>query len=313
MSQARSLSIVVPVYNEAENIQPMYEEIRVTCQALARDWELLFVDDGSADRTAALVRELARRDPHVRLVRLKRNYGQTAAMAAGFDLCRGAIVVSLDGDLQNDPADIPRLLAGLDEGYDVVCGWRRRRQDPFWSRRLPSRIANWLVERLTDVHVHDLGCSLKAYRASVIKDVALYGQLHRFIPVMSWLQGARVGEVEVNHRPRRFGRSKYGLRRAWRVLLDMITVKMLTAFASRPVAWFALLSLPSFVCALIAAAIMASSADRHPHTSLVISSVALLFSMVGTHLLAIGVLSELFVGTAHRRPRDRHVHIEGSP
>ena len=235
MDERPMLSIVVPVYNEEENVRPLFEKIQAVCETIGDTYEVLFVDDGSSDATFAVLSELSKRVPQVVVIRFKENAGQTAAMAAGFEFARGERIVSMDGDLQNDPVDVPKLLEKLDEGYDLVCGWRKERQDKFLTRRVPSIVANWIIGKVTGVPIHDNGCSLKAYRASVIKQVQLYGEMHRFIPAMSTVAGARIAEIVVTHHPRRFGQSKYGLGRVWRVALDIIAFKFIIfVFTPRP-------------------------------------------------------------------------------
>ena len=229
------LSIVVPVYNEEENVRLLFEKIQTICETIGEAYEVLFVDDGSHDETFTVLSELSKQKPQLGVIRFQKNAGQTAAMAAGFECAQGQRIISMDGDLQNDPADIPKLLEKLDEGYDLVCGWRKERQDKFLTRRVPSIVANWIIGKVTGVPIHDNGCSLKAYRASVIKQVPLYGEMHRFIPAMSTVAGARIAEIVVTHHPRRFGKSKYGLGRVWRVMLDIIAFKfIISVFASRP-------------------------------------------------------------------------------
>lgn len=229
------ISIVVPVYNEEENVRLLFEKIQAVCETIGETYEVLFVDDGSHDDTFAVLSELSKQKPELKVIRFEKNAGQTAAMAAGFEFAQGQRIISMDGDLQNDPADIPKLLKKLDEGYDLVCGWRKERQDKFLTRRVPSIVANWIIGKVTGVPIHDNGCSLKAYRASVIKQVPLYGEMHRFIPAMSTVLGARIAEIVVTHHPRRFGESKYGLGRIWRVMLDIIAFKfIISVFASRP-------------------------------------------------------------------------------
>ncbi len=254
-NETPSLSIVVPVYNEEANVRPLFEKIHAVCEEIYVTYEVLFVDDGSQDDTfavlSALHEELCARCQNestgesrpvgaiskrgaLRVIRFEKNAGQTAAMAAGFEYARGEYIVSMDGDLQNDPGDIPRLLRQLDRGYDLVCGWRKDRQDKLWTRRVPSVVANWLIRKVTGISIHDTGCSLKAYRAAMIKQVPLYGEMHRFIPVMSRVVLALSTEVVVTHHPRRFGTSKYGLGRIWRVLLDLIAFSfILTGFTPR--------------------------------------------------------------------------------
>ena len=235
MDEKPILSIVVPVYNEEDNVRPLFEKIQTVCEAIGDAYEVLFVDDGSQDKTFAVLSELSKQEPQLVVIRFQKNAGQTAAMAAGFEFARGQRIISMDGDLQNDPSDIPQLLEKLDEGYDLVCGWRKERQDKFLTRRVPSIVANWIIGKVTGVPIHDNGCSLKAYRAPVIKQVPLYGEMHRFIPAMSTVAGARIAEIVVSHHPRRFGKSKYGLGRVWRVMLDIIAFKfIISVFTSHP-------------------------------------------------------------------------------
>ena len=235
MDEKPILSIVVPVYNEEENVRLLFKKIQTVCETIGDPYEVLFVDDGSHDKTFAVLSELSKQEPQLIVVRFQKNAGQTAAMAAGFEYARGQRIISMDGDLQNDPGDIPKLLQKLDEGYDLVCGWRKERQDKFLTRRVPSIVANWIIGKVTGVPIHDNGCSLKAYRSSIIKQVPLYGEMHRFIPAMSTVVGARIAEIVVTHHPRRFGESKYGLGRVWRVMLDIMAFKfIISVFAQRP-------------------------------------------------------------------------------
>ncbi len=295
------LSVVVPVFDEEESVALLHQRVREAGRSLGRAHEIVFVDDGSQDRTFEILRELAREHDEVKALRLRRNYGQTAAMAAGFEVARGAVVVSMDGDLQNDPADIPRLVATLEQGYDVVCGWRKERQDKLISRRIPSLVANWIIGKVTGVSIHDNGCSLKAYRASVIKSTSLYSELHRFIPAMSTLTGARIAEIVVQHHARRFGRSKYGLGRIWRVFLDIIVVKMITSFSSRHALWFGLLGLP--IVALGAGLLMLRLAPGWTiEEGLLLSTLAFLLFFLGAHVLSMGILAELAMRTGDFRP-----------
>ncbi len=234
----RSLSFVLPVYNEADNIEPLYQALAAVMDKLALPCEAILVNDGSTDNTAERLDALAARDSRFVIIHLRRNFGQTAAMSAGFDQATGDVIVAMDADLQNDPADVPKLLAKMQEGYDVVSGWRRDRKDKWLTRILPSKIANWLISRLTGVYLHDYGCSLKAYRREILQDVRLYGEMHRYIPALAYWAGARVAEVVVSHHPRRFGKSKYGLSRILRVLLDLFTVKFLLAYSTKPIQVF---------------------------------------------------------------------------
>jgi glycosyltransferase involved in cell wall biosynthesis len=243
------LSVVVPIYNEKDNVGPLHDALTHALQLLGRSYEIVLVDDGSSDGTRDILRELAAVDPNLRVILFRRNYGQTAAMAAGFRAARGRTIVSMDGDLQNDPADIGRLVDKLDEGFDVVCGWRRHRQDRAFTRLLPSRIANFLISRVTGARIHDTGCSLKAYRSWVVRSLHLYSDMHRFLAALGVGIGARITELPVRHHPRRAGVSKYGLGRVFRVLADLVGIKMLIQFAAHPIRWFTLLSIPLFLLA----------------------------------------------------------------
>ena len=229
------VSIIVPAHNEEESIAYLHQQIVDAMEPLASRWQVVYVDDGSTDRTFQILNALAQRDPRAIVVQFRRNFGQTAAIAAGIDHSNGAIIVLLDADMQNDPTDIPRLLQKLDEGYDLVSGWRKDRKDAFWNRRVPSAIANSLISAVTGVHLHDYGCTLKAYRREVLEHINLYGEMHRLIPAYAGSVGARIAELSVNHRPRRFGKSKYGIARTMKVILDLLTTKFLSSYLTKPI------------------------------------------------------------------------------
>jgi len=293
------LSIVIPIFNEEGNIEPLYAQLKETLGRLDLSYEIIFVDDGSTDRSFAILRDLHTRDRHIKVIRFRRNFGQTAAFAAGFDHCQGALVITMDADLQNDPADIPLLLAKIDEGFDVVSGWRVNRQDPFLARRLPSMIANWLISRVTGVHLHDYGCSLKAYRSDVIKEVHLYGELHRFIPALSSWMGVTVTEIPVRHHARHFGESKYGISRTVRVVLDLITVRFLLSYSTRPIQIFGGLGLLSFALGIgfggyLSFIKLALGQDIGNRPLLLL---AILLIVLGVQLITMGLLGELVVRT----------------
>jgi glycosyltransferase involved in cell wall biosynthesis len=244
------LSIVIPVYNEEDNVRILYREIRDSVDRIDKPYEIIFVDDGSSDSTCECLTKIIEQEKRTktklrktRLIKFSRNFGQTPAMQAGFDFARGEVIVSLDGDLQNDPRDIPKLLETLNQGYDVVCGWRKERKDKTLTRILPSKVANWMIGKITGVPIHDNGCSLKAYRSRIIKSIRLYSDMHRFIPAVTTMADARIAEVVVNHRPRKFGEAKYGLSRIWKFLADIVTIKMVIHFHNQPMLWFSLLSL----------------------------------------------------------------------
>ena len=292
------VSVVVPIYNEEESLTLLYTAIRNACEALNENYEIIFIDDGSRDQSFLRLAALHGENSHVKVIQFRKNYGQTAAMAAGFRAARGDVVVSMDGDLQNDPSDIPRLLAKIDEGYDVVCGWRKDRKDKLVSRKIPSRIANWIIGKITQVPIHDNGCSLKAYRKKIIKQVSLYSELHRFIPAMSSLAGARIAEIVVTHHPRQFGASKYGISRAWRVFSDLFLIKLLTGFAARPSLWFGLGAM--FALMLCFGGIVGQLSVSA--FSITFPTVSLLFFCLAGHLLVMGVLGEIIVSAGNYRP-----------
>jgi glycosyltransferase involved in cell wall biosynthesis len=231
------LSVVIPVYNEVDNLTELYDRLKVVLESLRISWELIFVDDGSRDGSLQLMSSICDGDSRVKVIKLRRNFGQTAALSAGFDLAQGDVIVTLDGDLQNDPADIPRLLDKLDEGYDIVSGWRKRRKDAT-VRVIPSHVANRLISFLTGLHLHDSGCTLKVYRRAVLHNIRLYGESHRFIPALATITGATVAELEVEHHPRKYGKSKYGFARVFRVFLDLLTLKLMLAYHGRPMLVF---------------------------------------------------------------------------
>ena len=298
-SNEPDLSIVVPVYNEIANIEPLVEAIRV---ALANeyDWELLLVDDGSTDGTREAARTLAADDPRIRLISLARNFGQTAAMQAGFDAARGHVIVSMDGDLQNDPADIPRLVAKLEQGYDLVAGYRVDRQDTLITRKVPSWFANRIIARLTGVSIRDNGCSLKAYRHELFDRVVLYSDMHRFIPAMAVATaGARVAEIPVRHHPRRAGASKYGLSRVWKVLSDLMAIKMISSFRNRPLVMFgmgstAAMALAGLFFALTLISVPGGLRDGMAYT-FVFPSIVLAWVTLSIYLLLLGLIAEVAI------------------
>ncbi|MEA3401202.1 MAG: glycosyltransferase family 2 protein [Armatimonadota bacterium] len=292
---APDVSIVIPVYNEEEAIRPLHQALVDALDDLECGWEVILVNDGSSDGSAERLDEVAQGDARFVAIHLRRNFGQTAAMAAGFDHARGQIIVAMDADLQNDPADIPRLLAKIDEAYDVVSGWRKSRKDSFLTRILPSRIANWLISAVTGVRLHDYGCSLKAYRREILEDVQLYGEMHRFIPALAHWAGARIAEVEVAHHPRQFGASKYGLARTIRVFLDLLTVKFLLSYATRPIQVFGRWGLLSGAIGFIMAAWLSFrkfyfSEDIGNRPALLL---AVLLMLVGLQFITMGLLAEL--------------------
>ena len=295
------ISVVVPLYNEEDNVQLLYEEIKGVLDTMAEQAEIVFVDDGSRDNTLAKLEAIQAGDDHVRVVSLRRNFGQTAAMTAGFDHARGGIIITMDGDLQNDPHDIPQLVAKLNEGYDVVTGWRHDRQDAFLSRRLPSQLANRLISWVTGVGLHDYGCTLKAFRREVIDNINLYGEMHRFIPAIASGMGISFTEVKVNHRARRFGTSKYGISRTIRVVLDLITVKFMLSYATRPLHVFGTVGVVSSLLGVLIALVLTVQRQLYgvalANRPLLLLAVLLIF--MGIQFITIGLLAELVVRTYH--------------
>ncbi|NEO30254.1 MAG: glycosyltransferase family 2 protein [Symploca sp. SIO3C6] len=303
ISGSPEVSVVVPIYNEVESLPKLIEEITNSLNSTGYSYEIVCVDDGSKDGSSQLLRDKARKHHHLKAVLLRRNYGQTAAMAAGFNYAIGKVIVTLDADLQNPPSEIPKVLNKLSEGegYDLVSGWRKNRQDAKISRLLPSKIANWLIGRITEVKLHDYGCSLKAYRSELVADMNLYGELHRFLPALAYIEGARITEVAVGHKAREFGKSKYGIGRTFRVVLDLLTVFFIKKFLTRPMHVFGLLGIVSFVAGSILGlyltflkfALSESIGDR----PLLILVVVLL--LTGVQLFCFGLLGELLMRTYH--------------
>ena len=291
------LSVVVPIYNEAQNLEALHQELHEALAPTGLEYEAVFVDDGSRDDSFKILKRLAAAEPRDVVVALRKNFGQTAAMSAGFDHAQGKVVVTMDGDLQNDPRDIPKLVGKLAEGYDIVAGWRADRKDKFLTRRLPSKMANGLISKITGVKLHDYGCTLKAFRADVIQNVRLYGELHRFIPAIASLMGVSIAEVKVNHRARTAGKSKYGLGRTPRVLLDLITVKFLLSYATRPIQIFGLWGLFSFMAGFLLALYytflkFVMSVPLWGKPGLIL---AVLLMFIGVQLISIGLLGEMQV------------------
>ncbi len=299
-NQGPELSVVVPLLDEQDNIGPLYEQIS---RALAQgyNYEVIFIDDGSEDNSFAILADLQKTDPRIRVIRFRKNFGQTAALSAGFAYAKGKVIVAIDADLQNDPADIPQIVAKLDEGFDVVSGWRKTRHDAALTRRLPSKMANWLISTITGVKLHDYGCTLKAYRREVLAETRLYGEMHRFIPALASWSGAKIAEMVVNHRPRTAGVAKYGLARTWKVLLDLITVNFLGSFSTKPIYVFGGLGLLSAVGAFALAMIVIYQkvyfkTDMSGNPLLILTPV---FIIATIQFILMGLLAELLVRTYH--------------
>jgi glycosyltransferase involved in cell wall biosynthesis len=296
------LSMIIPVYNEAQNLPLLYDSIKQVMEPIKQKWEVVFVDDGSTDESLDVLESFVKKDPwHVRAIVFRRNFGQTAAIAAGIDHAHGETIVLLDADLQNDPADIPRLLAKLDEGYDLVSGWRKDRKDNQLTRTLPSNIANWLISRVTGVHLHDYGCTLKAYRRTVLGGFRLYGEMHRFIPVFAHSVGARITEIPVSHHPRKFGKANYGLERTAKVILDLFTVKFLLDYSHKPIRLFGgagatlmLLGSADLLFLFIRRTFFGVPAFSSP-----LLQIGVMFFIMGFQSILMGLIAELLARTYH--------------
>ncbi|MEA5536051.1 glycosyltransferase family 2 protein [Crocosphaera sp. XPORK-15E] len=308
------ISIIIPIFNEAETLENLIDTI-ATYLSHHLSYEIICIDDGSQDGSTEKLRQLANQRTDLKAIILRRNYGQTPAMAAGFNYAQGKIIVTLDGDLQNDPADIPRLIAKLNEGYDLVSGWRKNRQDDALTRLLPSKIANWIIAKLTGVQLHDYGCSLKAYRGELVADLNLYGELHRFLPALAYIEGARITELPVGHHPRRFGKSKYGLGRTFRVIMDLLTVVFMKKFLTRPMHVFGSLGLGLMTLGLLFGGyltVLKLWGENIGTRPLLI--LAVLLTLTGVQLLSFGLLAELVMRTYHesqKRPIYRVREIIG--
>lgn len=304
------LSIVMPVYNEEQNVFPLFQEITKALKNYPHPYEIIFVDDGSTDQTHTSLQKICRQDDRVKCVIFQGNFGQTAALSAGFDLAQGNLIVALDGDGQNDPADIPMLLDILEQGYDMVCGWRKNRKDAFLSRKLPSFIANRIIAWVTGVFIHDYGCTLKVYKKEIIKNIKLYGEMHRFIPAYASWAGAKVTEVEVNHRPRIAGISKYNILRSYKVILDLITVKFLCDYSTSPIYFFGTFGMALCATGLLSAIVTLIEkyyqgvfVHRNPLILL-----AILLFILGVQFIMIGLLAEILIRIYHES-QDKKTYI----
>jgi glycosyltransferase involved in cell wall biosynthesis len=304
------LSVVIPLYNEVDNIPPLYQELSTALDALGDTYEVIVVDDGSNDGSFIELRKLFETDPHWRVIRFRRNFGQTAGLMAGFEAARGKYVITLDADLQNDPQDIPKLIAKADEGYDIVSGWRMERKEPFFSRRLPSMLANRLISRSTGVALHDYGCTLKVYRADIAKHIRLYGELHRFIPAIASGLGVQLAEVPVSDRARRFGKSKYGIMRTFKVMLDLITVIFFLSFSTRPLHVFGGIGLVTGAVGVLIGVYLAfvrlilqqGIGDRP------LLLLSMLLIILGVQITGTGLVAE-FVMRAYHEPQGRKIYV----
>ncbi len=306
------LSVVIPLFNEEENIPLLYDELSEVLSNGEEEYEIIFIDDGSRDKSLQLLKELQEKDRHVVIVSFRKNFGQTAAMAAGFDYARGDVIITMDADLQNDPSDIPKLLEQISAGNDVVTGWRFDRKDAFINRRLPSIIANKIISKTTGVNLHDYGCTLKAFKKEVIKNVRLYGEMHRFIPAIASGMGIDFTEVKVNHRPRRFGSSKYGITRTIRVILDLMTVKFLLSYSTRPIQVFGLLGIVSGGLGFLIALVMTFQRQFMgvPLADRPMLFLAVLLIFVGIQFISLGLIAELQARTYHESQGKPVYHVK---
>ncbi|HEY3581313.1 MAG TPA: glycosyltransferase family 2 protein [Pyrinomonadaceae bacterium] len=300
-ADAPEVSVFLPVYNEEPNLRPLHAKLDAALKALGRSAEIVYVDDGSTDDSLKILREIAEMDPRVRVVALRRNYGQTAAMAAGIDAARGKVLIPMDADLQNDPADIERLLDTLDEGYDVVSGWRKNRKDKMVTRKIPSMIANRLISWIGGVPLHDYGCSLKAYRRESLQDVRLYGEMHRFIPIYASWAGARVTEIPVEHHARTMGKSKYGLSRTLKVVFDLMTIKFMASYQTKPIYVFGSFGMLAFAISLLAGlyALFLKIIHKADFVQTPLPILTIVMFAVGVQFLLMGLLAEMLVRTYH--------------
>ncbi|RMG09250.1 MAG: glycosyltransferase [Acidobacteria bacterium] len=295
------ITVFLPVYNEEDNLQLLHEKISSVLSSLNRTAEIIYIDDGSTDSSLQVLKDIAAADDRVRVIALRRNYGQTAAMSAGFDLSRGEILIPMDADLQNDPGDIPKLLEKIDEGYDVVSGWRKNRHDKLLSRRIPSILANKIISLISGVHLHDYGCSLKAYRKEVIDGIKLYGEMHRFIPIYASWAGAKVTEIPVNHHPRTRGKSKYGLSRTFKVIFDLMTIKFMASYQTKPLYVFGTFGLISFIISLITGswALYLKIFDNVSFILTPLPLITIVMLAISVQFFLMGLLAEMLIRTYH--------------
>lgn len=311
-SDEKYLSIVIPIYNEAENIHELYHEIKKAIQKFNKPYEIIFIDDGSWDESYPYLKKIQKKDPAVKVLKLRKNFGQTAAISAGFDHAKGNIIITMDGDLQNDPNDFHVLVEKIEMGYDIVSGWRKKRKDKFLTRRIPSSIANWFISHITQVKLHDYGCTLKAFRKEVIKNIKLYGELHRFIPAIASLMGVSIVEVKVNHRARKHGKSKYSIFRFPKVVLDLLTVKFLLSYSTKPLQIFGFFGLLSGIIGGIFLLILS-------YQRLILKQgiggrplllLAILLVVIGVQFITLGLLAEIMVRAYHESSEKRIYYIQ---
>jgi glycosyltransferase involved in cell wall biosynthesis len=306
------ISVVIPVFNEAENLPELHRELHRACAGLKRSCEIIFIDDGSTDGSFEVLKGVQAGDPQVKVIRFRKNFGQTAALAAGFDYAKGEVIVTLDADLQNDPNDIGALLKKMDAGFDIVSGWRKNRKDRFLSRRLPSILANGLISRITGVKLHDYGCTLKAFRKEVVKSINLYGELHRFIPAIASHMGVAIAEIEVHHKPRLRGKSKYNILRTPKVMLDLLTVKFLLSYSTRPLQIFGLFGMASGLAGGILGLWLTYErlVLKHSIANRPLLLLAVLLVVIGIQFITLGLMAEIMVRAYHESAAKKIYHIK---
>jgi glycosyltransferase involved in cell wall biosynthesis len=315
MPEKIDVSIVLPIYNEEDNLRELHSKLTESLNKLGLEYEIIAIDDGSKDNSFSVLKELAQSDPKLKAIRFRTNFGQTAAMSAGFNHAKGDVIITMDSDLQNDPVDIPRLLEKINEGYDVVSGWRADRKDKFLSRRLPSILANKLIVKMTGVKIHDFGCSLKAYKREITDSINLYGEMHRFLPALAKWAGASITEIKVQHHPRKYGKSKYGISRTTKVILDLMTVKFLLAYSTKPIRFFGYMGLSSgffgfLICLYLSIGkIFFPSEDTSLLKRMPLLLLGTLLILVGIQLLTMGLLAEIMIRTYYESQKKPIYHI----
>ncbi len=310
------MSLVIPLYNEEENVQPLYEAIDAVVRYMGKRYEIIFVDDGSSDETFPRLKQIAESDPAVKVIKFRANCGQSAATDAGFELARGDVIIVMDGDLQNDPRDIPNLLAKMDEGYDLVSGWRKNRKDKVLLRKIPSKIANKIIGSVTRVNLHDTGCALKAYRKEVVKRINLYGELHRFLPALARVEGARIAEIPVNHHARQFGQSKYGITRTFKVIMDLLSLNLFIKYLKKPIYFFGKIALLFFLFAFLSFVAMSQGILRNVYGAdelNILVTLLLVFLASGLEFIFLGLLANLIYMTGNKKSVYLSEFVESKP
>ena len=310
------ISLVIPLFNEEDNVKPLYQAIDAVVRHMGKSYEIIFVDDGSSDETFPRLKQIAESDPSVKVIKFRANCGQSAATDAGFELARGRVIIVMDGDLQNDPKDIPNLLAKMEEGYDLVSGWRKNRKDKMLLRKIPSKIANKIIGSVTRVNLHDTGCALKAYRSEVVKRINLYGELHRFLPALARVEGARIAEIPVNHHARQFGHSKYGITRTFKVIMDLLSLNLFIKYLKKPIYFFGKIGLLFFLFSFLSLAVMALGIAQNTYgvdELNILVTLFLVFLASGLEFIFLGLLANLIYMTGNKKSVYLSEFIERNP